>query len=118
MPDFFSEPFLHLAGLTHKSALISWGAFYFRVKNSGKEFKLIDDDGLEKVNPPRRETIGARSEPYGEARVVVSDRRAASRRLHLQRNHCWVSGLEPDTEYTYRVPSTARSGRAASAATG
>ena len=31
MPDFFSEPFLHLAGLTHKSALVAWGACYFRV---------------------------------------------------------------------------------------
>ena len=33
---FLSEPFVHLAGLTHKSALDAWGAFYFRVKDSGE----------------------------------------------------------------------------------
>ena len=105
MPDFFSEPFLHLAGLTHKSALIAWGAFYFRVKDSGKEFKLVDDDDLDRVHPPRRETIGARSEPYGDARVVVSDLtgREVATAFTSNTNHCWVPGLEPDTEYTYKV---------------
>jgi hypothetical protein len=105
MPDFFSEPFLHLAGLTHKSALIAWGAFYFRVKNSGKEFKLVDDDDLDKVHPPRRESIGARSEPYGNAHVVVSNMagQEVASAFTTNTNHCWVSGLEPDTEYTYKV---------------
>lgn len=28
MPNFYSEPYIYLAGLTHKSALIAWGAFY------------------------------------------------------------------------------------------
>ena len=106
MPDFFSEPFLHLAGLTHKSALIAWGAFYFRVRNSGSEFKLVDDDDLDKIHPPRRESIGARSEPYGRARVVVFDRegqREVATAFTDTANHCWVPGLEPDTEYTYKV---------------
>ena len=105
MPDFFSEPFVHLAGLTHKSALVAWGAFYFRVKNSGKEFKLLDDDDLDKIHPPRRETIGARSEPYGNARVIVSDLadKEIASAFTSNTNHCWVAGLEPDTEYTYKV---------------
>jgi tartrate-resistant acid phosphatase type 5 len=106
MPDFFSEPFLHLAGLTHKSALIAWGAFYFRVKDSGKEFKLVDDDDLDKIHPPRRETIGARSEPYGNARVAVFDKdgqKEVASAFTNTANHCWVPGLEPDTEYTYKV---------------
>ncbi len=105
MPEFHSEPFLHLAGLTHKSALIAWGAFYFRVKSSDGKFKLVDDSGLKHVHPPRHETIGAKSEPYGDARVEVfdkSDKIVASAATTTE-NHCWVVGLEPDTEYTYRV---------------
>lgn len=34
MPAFHSEPFLQLAELTHKSALVTWGAFYFKGKDS------------------------------------------------------------------------------------
>jgi hypothetical protein len=30
VPEFQAEPYLHLAGLSHKSALVSWGAFYFK----------------------------------------------------------------------------------------
>ena len=41
MPDYYSEPFLNLAGLTHKSALIAWGAFYFRVKNNESDFNWL-----------------------------------------------------------------------------
>src|SRR5829696_6617774 len=59
MPDYYSEPFLNLAGLTHKSALIAWGAFYFRVKNNDSDFKLVDDDDLNHVYPPRHQTVGA-----------------------------------------------------------
>ena len=31
--------------VTHKSALIAWGAFYFRVDQQGT-WKLVDDDDL------------------------------------------------------------------------
>ena len=41
MPDSYSEPFLNLAGLTHKSALIAWGAFYFRVKNNERRLTAV-----------------------------------------------------------------------------
>ena len=107
MPDFFSEPYLCLSGLTHKSALISWGAFYFRVKkDSDEQFKLVDDDDLKKVHPPRRESIGAHSEPYGEAKVEVRrarDGTVVATAFTTDRNAVFVSGLEPDTEYTYSV---------------
>ena len=33
MPEFHAEPYLHLAGLSHKSALIAWGAFYFKTRS-------------------------------------------------------------------------------------
>ncbi len=105
MPDFYSEPFLTLAGLTHKSALISWGAFYFKVKDSGKQFKLVDDDDLKNVHPPRTDSIGARSKPYGDAKVEVKDTagNVVVTAFTSEANHCWISGLSPDTEYTYTV---------------
>jgi len=104
MPDYYSEPFLNLAGLTHKSALIAWGAFYFRVKNNETDFKLVDDDDLDNVHPPRHQTVGARSEPYGKAKVeVLKAGKVVASSFTETANHCWVSGLEPDTEYTYRV---------------
>ncbi len=107
MPDFYAEPYLCLSGLTHKSALISWGAFYFRQrKGSDSDVKLVDDDDLKHVHPPRRESIGARSEPYGEARVEVRrsrDGSLAATAATSERNAVWVIDLEPDTEYTYSV---------------
>jgi hypothetical protein len=107
MPEFHAEPYLYLAGLTHKAALISWGGFYFRVRDRGEgaDWKLVDDSDLDHVHPPRRETIGARSEPYGRARVEVFNLSGELVAFAdtTTTNHAWVSGLEPDTEYRYRV---------------
>jgi tartrate-resistant acid phosphatase type 5 len=104
MPDFHAEPYIYLPAVTHKSALVAWGAFYFRVTNRGRS-KLVDDSDLKYVHPPRKDSIGARSAPYGPARVDVYDmdgRLAATARTEAT-NHCWVAGLAPDTEYTYQV---------------
>ena len=53
------------------------------------------------VHPPRSDTIGETSKPYGPARVEVRD--AAGQIVasvpETERNHCWVPGLAPDTEY-------------------
>ena len=38
--DLHSEPYLCLASLTHKSALISWGAFYFRQKKDSNDIVI------------------------------------------------------------------------------
>jgi hypothetical protein len=105
MPDYYSEPFLNLAGLTHKSVLIAWGAFYFRVRESEADFKLVDDDDLDNVHPPRSQTVGATSEPYGKATVEVMDLEGnvVASAFTETANHCWVSGLQPDTRYTYKV---------------
>jgi len=73
VPEFHAEPYLHLAGLSHKSALVAWGAFYFRVSSKGA-WKLVDDADLKYVHPPRKDSIGACSAPYGPARVEVYDR--------------------------------------------
>jgi tartrate-resistant acid phosphatase type 5 len=104
MPEFHSEPYIYLPAVTHKSALIAWGAFYFRVKNSGA-WKLVDDQDLKFVHPPRRDSIGARSAPYGPARVEVRDPSGTivSTAETEAANHCWIAGLAPDTEYTYNV---------------
>ncbi|HEX8474957.1 MAG TPA: metallophosphoesterase [Pyrinomonadaceae bacterium] len=107
MPEFHAEPYLYLAGLTHKAALIAWGGFFFKVSKQlpDGEGKLVDDSGLHHVHPPRRETIGARSEPYGKARVEVFDGTGTlvSFAETTTANHVWLTGLAPDTEYTYRV---------------
>jgi tartrate-resistant acid phosphatase type 5 len=104
MPEFHAEPYVYLPAVTHKSALVAWGAFYFRVTSRGPR-KLVDDHDLKYVHPPRRDSIGARSAPYGPGRVEVYDRSGgmvAACDVDAA-NHCWVPGLMPDTEYTYRV---------------
>ena len=108
MPEFHAEPYIYLAGLTHKTALIAWGAFYFRIRGSGAagQLKLVDDHDLAHLHPPRHQTIGARSEPYGTATVEV--RHAATTALvnavsTSTTNHVLVTGLMPDTEYVYKI---------------
>jgi hypothetical protein len=104
MPEFHAEPYIYLPAVTHKSALIAWGAFYFRVTSRGAA-KLVDDQDLKYVHPPRKDSIGACSAPYGPARVEVLDPGGAvvATAKTEATNHCWVAGLRPDTEYTYRV---------------
>src|SRR5215203_6359962 len=104
MPEFHAEPYIYLPTVTHKSALIAWGAFYFRV-TSRDRFKLVDDSDLKYVHPPRKDSMGACSAPYGPARVEVYDLqgRLVSSAQTVISNNCWVSGLAPDTEYLYKV---------------
>ena len=104
MPEFHAEPYVYLAGLSHKSALIAWGAFYFKARSDGRA-KLVDDEDLQWVHPPRRESIGCRSAPYGPARVEVRDESGTlvAESLTNTCNHCAVSGLQPNARYTYTV---------------
>ena len=104
MPEFHAEPYVYLAGLSHKSALIAWGAFYFKARSEGRA-KLVDDEDLQWVHPPRCDSIGARSAAYGPARVEVRDgagtlvAEAATNTC----NHAAISGLQPNTRYTFSV---------------
>ena len=104
MPEYHAEPYIYLPAVTHKSALIAWGAFYFRVTSRGAA-KLVDDQDLKYVHPPRKDSIGACSAPYGPALVEVRDAggTVVATAKSEAANHCWVAGLRPDTEYTYRV---------------
>ena len=104
MPEFHAEPYVYLAGLSHKSALIAWGAFYFKVR-SNLVAKIVDDQDLQWVHPPRCESIGARSDPYGPAVVEVRDGAGVvvATASTNSCNHCAVSGLQPNTRYTYTV---------------
>jgi tartrate-resistant acid phosphatase type 5 len=104
MPEFHAEPYVYLPSVSHKSALIAWGAFYFRTSTKGK-WKIVDDHDLKFVHPPRKDSIGAQSAPYGPARVEVYDGSGALVAVSKTdvANHCWVSGLAPNTRYTYKV---------------
>lgn len=104
MPEFHAEPYVYLAGLSHKSALIAWGAFYFRSRSSGLA-KLVDDEDLQWVHPPRADSIGCRSKPYGPAEVEIRDEsgQIVAAAMTNDTNHCQVSGLQPDAKYSYTV---------------
>jgi hypothetical protein len=104
MPEFHAEPYVHLAGVSPTAALVAWGAFYFRVRSNG-QWKLVADRDLVRVHPPRRDSIGVRSTPYGTARVNVHDRdgNLAATTTTETTNWCRIAGLAPDTEYTYEV---------------
>ena len=104
MPEFHAEPYLQLAGVSSSSVFVAWGAFYFRVRARGG-WKLVDDRDLNRIPPPRRDTIGVASAPYGAARVNVFDASGAvvaTVRTDTA-NWCHVTGLQPDTWYSYEV---------------
>lgn len=85
---------------------MAWGGFYFRRGDSSYgEWRIVDDQELAEVaGQPRKGTIGARSEPFGQAVVEVErDGRTVARGETSEHNHAWIHGLEPDTEYRYRV---------------
>ena len=105
------EEYLYLAGLTHNTALIAWGAFYFKVKGdleTGK-WKIIDDDDLDDFDTSRTNLIGASSSPYAAegttAVVEITEKGTGNTRTKQVggANHALIEGLDPDTTYTYSV---------------
>jgi tartrate-resistant acid phosphatase type 5 len=99
------EPFLHLAGLDDDQVLIAWGGFWFCPFPDGRGWRTVDDEELSQVDPGRTESIGARSKPYGNARVQIFDAggRLAGEARTSDTNHVWIKGLDPDTTYRYEV---------------
>ena len=64
----------------------------------------MDDGDLKYVHPPRKDSIGACSAPYGPARVEVYDAAAGGGDREDEGDEPLLGGgLAPDTEYTYKV---------------
>ncbi len=99
------EEYIVLGDVTHESALITWGAFFFRVKSKDGKTTLLDDDDLKKNNLSRSDSIGATSQSYGAAYVEVEEPNGSVRRVDAApgKNHCWIDQLQPDTRYRYWV---------------
>jgi tartrate-resistant acid phosphatase type 5 len=103
-PDIHREELVHLVDLSDDRALIAWGAFWFRRVEVGGRWTILDDSELHDV-AGRRTCIGHGAEPFGEALVEVLDARGrvVADAHTASRAWVWVTGLEPDTEYSYRV---------------
>ena len=93
-----------LADLAHDRALVTWGAFYFVRDHADQRWAVVDDDHLPDL-VGRRTCIGTEAEPFGDTTVEVLDPSGAvvTRASTDERTWVWMEGLEPDTEYHYRV---------------
>ncbi|MEK6408578.1 MAG: metallophosphoesterase [Acidobacteriota bacterium] len=101
LSDHYEEEYLYLADVTHDAALIAWGKFFFNSK-----MKLIKDKKIHMLEGEhgRHTSIGANCESYGSVAVEVLDASGnVVRSVETEETYAWVSGLSPDTEYTYRV---------------
>jgi tartrate-resistant acid phosphatase type 5 len=103
-PEIHREPFVHLVDLSHDRVLIAWGAFWFRRGEGDRRWEIVDDEDLVAA-AGRRTCIGSSAEPFGEARVEVmaDDGRLVASATTAHRTWVWVEGLEPGTDYRYRV---------------
>jgi hypothetical protein len=98
------EPFVYLVDVSHERALVAWGALWFHRPDPSSRWALVDDEDLHRV-AGRRTCVGASAEPFGDGRVEVSDSegRVVAEAKASDRTWVWLEGLEPDTEYRYRV---------------
>jgi tartrate-resistant acid phosphatase type 5 len=103
-PELHSEPFVHLVDLSHDRVLIAWGSFWFRRNERNRRWDVVDDQQLYDV-AARRTCIGSSAEPFGAARVEVfdTDGTVVAESSTSDRSWVWVEGLQPDTDYGYRV---------------
>ena len=107
-PEIHREPFIHLVDLAHDRVLIGWGAFWFHRGEGDRRWGIVDDDDLHETTG-RRTCIGDSAEPLGTATVEVlaGDTDGAGEVVASattgDRAWVWVDGLEPDTDYRYRV---------------
>ena len=103
-PELHVEPFVHLVDLAHDCVLLAWGAFWFRRDDPERRWEIVDDHDLPAV-AGRRTCIGSSAEPFGDSRVEVLDHdgHVVAGASTTDRTWVWVHGLEPDTEYRYRI---------------
>ena len=93
-----------LADLAHDRALVTWGAFYFVRADPDRRWTIVEDDDLFDLCG-RRTCIGTEAEPFGDTTVEVTDSTGAvvGQASTSEHTWVWVEGLEPDTDYRYRV---------------
>ena len=105
MNDTHFEEFLWLVDVTDDAVLIAWGGFWFRRSGAGARWRLLPAAELGSVDPGRTLTVGARSQPYGDASATVrdDDGQVVGVTRTSEMNHAWITGLRPDTRYHYRV---------------
>jgi len=111
------EQYVYLPALTHDSAIVAWGGFYFKVKtDDGKEkWKLLEDEDIPDRDPARPGSIGMNSKLCGPAAEVqvVNTQTGETRTVSVEgANHAEIRGLQADTEYLYRVTVFDQSGAA------
>ncbi|WNV77651.1 metallophosphoesterase [Geodermatophilus sp. DSM 44513] len=104
-PRTHFEPFVHLVDVGPDRVLVAWGGFWFRCDDPGGRWRVLADGDLDEVDPGRTAGIGASSAPYGRAEVEVLDAvgQVVGRARTADVNHVWVTGLSPDTAYSYRI---------------
>ena len=96
------EEFVHLVDLSHDRVLIAWGGFAFRRQEGGR-WRIADDEELPAL-AGRRTSIGSGAEPFGPATVqVLAGGSVVAEASTTDRTWVWLTGLQPDTEYRYRV---------------
>lgn len=91
----FDEEYIYLAGLTHNTAMIAWGKFFF--DDSGK---VLDRGAMETIG----ENSHVFTQPFAEINVrdAMTDE-ALPPILAAGANFCVVRGLKPNTEYRYNI---------------
>lgn len=102
--EIHREEFVHLVDLSHDRVLIAWGAFWFRRRAVDDSWVILDDSEL-RAAVGRRTCIGHSAEPFGETHVEVLDTSGEVVGEARTATQCWawVEGLEPDTDYRYRI---------------
>ena len=102
--EVHSEPFVHLVDLSHDRALIAWGAFCFTRSHTNERWEIVDDEQLPEI-ADRHTCIGSSAEPFGQAVVEVMDAAGtvAARAETGEHTWVWLDGLQPNTDYTYRI---------------
>jgi len=105
MTETHFEEFLWLADVTPDAVLLAWGGFWFRRADPAGPWRVVGDSALQALDSGRSHSVGALSEPYGDAVVTVHDEDGAvvAEARTNEVNHAWVRGLRPDTAYRYRI---------------
>src|SRR4051794_20314697 len=98
--------FIHLVDLAHDRLLIYRGAVFFTRPGPEQRWQIPDDEQLGHCG--RHTCIGSSAEPFGPAAVrVVRDggdgEIVVAEASTSERTWAWLEGLEPDTDYRYRV---------------